>query len=181
MATRKISLPSLKVTRRPSSGKTSVEHYQREVGLSDLQPVLLKDASESNQCTSTKELDDMGNSALFSDLEEPTGHELESRASIAGWDSVRRAIRTAVTEMAAMPLSQICLCCDTPASMRCKRCGPKGYYCQECFIRCHSEVNFFHVAEKWEVSSYYSIITCQVIHIMLKGMLHGFYNFLHIP
>lgn len=85
------------------------------------------------------------------DVEEPTCYELESRAAVAGWESVRRGILIAVTEAAAMPLGQICLHCEAAASMRCKQCGPMGYYCSQCFLRCHNSVNFFHVAEQWQV------------------------------
>ena len=66
-------------------------------------------------------------------VNEPTCDELESKALIVGWESMRRKIRAAVTETAALPLLQICLHCQAPASMRCKQCG-KRYYCQECFL-----------------------------------------------
>ena len=53
------------------------------------------------------------------DVIEPTGHELESKANAAGWAGVRSRILTAVTEAAAMRLSQGCVNCDLSALFRC--------------------------------------------------------------
>ena len=89
----------------------------------------------------------------ISEIIEPTGHELESKASAAGWAVVRGGILTAVTEAAAMPLSQICHNCEHSATYRCQQCGPLGYFCEGCFLRSHSSMNIFHVPEKWEVIS----------------------------
>ena len=83
--------------------------------------------------------------------EVPTCHELESRASATAWEGIRMKMHTAVVEMAAMPLPQVCLHCGISASLRCKQCGFKGFYCPECFATNHDIVNSFHVAEKWEV------------------------------
>ena len=44
------------------------------------------------------------------------------------------------------------LLCDSPASVRCKQCGPLSYYCLECFEQVHSSINFLHAAESWIVS-----------------------------
>ena len=55
------------------------------------------------------------------DIIEPTGHELESKANAAGWAASR--ILIAVTEAAAMPLSQGCVNCDLSALFRCRQVG----------------------------------------------------------
>ena len=93
------------------------------------------------------------------DVQEPTCYELESKASVIGWDMA------AVTEAAAMPLSQTCVFCETEASIRCKRCGPKVYYCCSCYQDHHKVVNVLHVGEKWVVSkivySLASSLLCQ--------------------
>lgn len=156
MATKKITLPSFKVTRRPAFGKKTVQFIEREVGLSGHSGAeQSEDASTiSSSSVSALKPEQADVNTLYdvqTDMEVPTGHELESRASAVGWESIRRELRVAVTEMASMPLSQVCLYCNTPASVKCKQCGPKGFYCHGCFVACHSNVNIYHVAEKWEV------------------------------
>ena len=81
--------------------------------------------------------------------QEPTYHDIDSKAVITGWEKIRHKIRIAVTESTALPILQACLLCQ--ATMRCKECGPKGYYCLECFLTSHSSVNIFHAAEIWKV------------------------------
>ena len=65
---------------------------------------------------------------------ESTSHELESTASAAGWVELRNHMLAAVTEIVAMPLSQVCLHCDQFAFYRCQQCWPLGFYCQDYFI-----------------------------------------------
>ena len=51
----------------------------------------------------------MGDIALFGmpdRTEDPTQHELESRAAIAGWKKIRKHLIDVVTEDAAMPVGQ---------------------------------------------------------------------------
>lgn len=42
------------------------------------------------------------------EIEEPTQHELESRAAMAGWERIRNDLIDVVTEDAAMPVGQVC-------------------------------------------------------------------------
>lgn len=168
MAHRRVSLPALKVTQRPTCGEKTVELFLRGVpepieqhsqgGPSNDQNLL-----QSQQAMSTEDIVNhispfelhtppgAVNMSSF-DIQEPTCFELETKASVAGWERVRQGILVAMTETAAMPLGQICLNCEEEASVRCKQCGPVCFYCVECFQSCHSSVNFFHVAEKWEVA-----------------------------
>lgn len=150
MAAKKITLPSFKVTRRPAFGKKSVQFIEREICPSE-QVGAEQSQDASTYWTSPSSSEPDVNMYDRTDMEVPTGHELESKASAAGWESIRRELRAAVTEMASMPLSQVCLYCSTLASIKCKQCGPKGFYCHGCFVACHSNVNMYHVAEKWEV------------------------------
>lgn len=94
---------------------------------------------ESNACTYSEQLD------------EPTLHELQSKASMKAWDKLRKGILCAATESSAMPIGQLCLQCSSPAVLRCQQCGPLVHYCIDCFKKHHERVNIFHVAEKWEV------------------------------
>ena len=88
----------------------------------------------------------------ITELEEPTDYELESKASVAGWERVRYGMLRAVTEAACLPLAQSCISCEKAASLCCEQCGPLAYFCPDCFDQCHHKENIFHVAEKWEVS-----------------------------
>ena len=84
-------------------------------------------------------------------LEEPSHHELQSKASIGAWEALRSQVLSAVVESSAMPEEQMCLYCDNPAEFGCQRCGPVSFYCYACYMS-HKSTNIFHVAEKWEVS-----------------------------
>lgn len=82
----------------------------------------------------------------------PSHHELETKASIKGWEELRSRFLSAGTECSAMPLGQPCLLCPSLAEYRCRECGPVAFYCMGCFNLLHEKTNFFHVPEKWEVS-----------------------------
>ena len=149
MATKRVCLPALKVTRRPAHSKKSVSYFRRKAsGLA----IVRKSERQSGHggLVETSSLEDCQFSPS-SASQEPTGHEIDSKAVITGWEKIRHKIRTAVTESAALPILQACLLCEASATMRCKQCGPKGYYCLECFLTSHSSVNIFHVAEIWKV------------------------------
>lgn len=84
---------------------------------------------------------------------EPSLHEIQSKVSVSAWQQLRERILTVTTESSAMPVGQICICCENQASFRCVKCGPFAFYCFECFSRQHRTANFFHVAEEWDVCS----------------------------
>ena len=80
--------------------------------------------------------------------EDPTQHELESRAVMAVWEKIRKHLIDVVAD-AAMPLGRyvaiplyrgywfivkVCLNCKCSASLH---CGPLAYYCSECFGNFH--------------------------------------------
>lgn len=160
MASKRVSLPSLKVTRRPAFGKKSVHFEEQSFEQLKEGP---EELSKEEACPTSMDVScDMGGlcdllepSNLSTTTEViPTCHELESRASSLAWESLRPKLYTSVTEVSAMPLAQICLCCDALASIRCKQCSINAFFCSECFTSSHELVNIFHVAEKWEVTAY---------------------------
>ena len=142
------SLPPLKLTLRPTSGGRSTQLIQRTVSSSQSTPKELNQVEHHENSAV-----DAGGFINFTqdDLVEPTGHELETKSLISGWNAIRSNILNAVTGAAAMPLAQLCLHCEATASLRCQRCGPMGYFCPECFKKFHNIVNVFHVAQKWQV------------------------------
>ena len=143
---RKFSLPALKVTRWSAVGPKSTTSVYRRLGNPTVEVLdqHLQPGLELQE--SLPPLVDM-----VSDCTEPTEHELSCRSSVAGWEEIRDELRTAVTENAAMPQGQLCVKCAEIACIRCQRCGPFGFFCSECFSNVHSEVNLFHIPEKWEV------------------------------
>lgn len=86
-------------------------------------------------------------------LEEPSHHELQSKASISAWEGLRNSMLLVVTESCAMPVAQVCSSCASSAEFWCQRCGPVAFYCYDCFNRQHRSMNIFHVAERREVGS----------------------------
>ena len=114
---------------------------------------------------------DSGGSALpflESDTEshsfpEPTLHELQSKASIAGWKKLRKQMILTAVERSAMPVDQLCFLCGEIAVFRCQECGPLAYFCYKCLCAQHEKANFFHVPEKWEVRLVF------LIHIFSYG------------
>ena len=151
MASKRISLPPLKVTRRPAYGKKSVKYFERSVGYDSVREQVECEPSSD----STRVLVEDYMQATTSALNEPTCYEVETKASIAGWESIRKMVQVTVTEMEALPLLEICLRCPAPATMRCQQCGSRSYYCQPCFLHNHTKVNIFHVAEIWKVCMYF--------------------------
>lgn len=144
MAYRRYSLPPLKVTQRPTIGpKTTSSLYRVVNSQGDPDPAPPVELH-------TPSLDDTTATPVPGSLD-PTEHELSCRASVTGWEKIRTGIRIAVTENAAMPLGQLCVICDDTACLRCQQCGPLSFFCSQCYMKFHSRVNIFHVAEKWEV------------------------------
>ena len=85
-------------------------------------------------------------------LDEPSHHELQSIASVKGWEKLRKGMLSAAVEGCAMPIGQVCILCSEQAVVRCQECGPLIHYCLSCFYKQHEKANFFHIAEKWEVN-----------------------------
>ena len=143
-------LPPFNLTRRSSAG-VHVQDLHRGVSpqrnLSDEGRCLDESEDPSRSivvepgiCTHSQE-----------QFDEPTLHELQSKASVKGWDILRRRMLSAAIESSAMPIGQLCLLCPALAVLRCQECGPLVHYCCDCFCKQHEKANLFHVAEKWEV------------------------------
>lgn len=154
MSYRQITLPVLRVTRRSTSGSKSLEVLHRGSGKEEYQENA--DSQLSTTSTPAMPLDnnpDFQLRSLSQELNEPTVHELERKANVAGWEKVRKEILNIGVGMEAMPYQQQCnICQKCSATIRCRRCGPFGYYCQSCFKDQHSKVNMFHIGETWEVN-----------------------------
>ena len=151
MAYRRYTLPSLKLTRRPTDGQKCISTIHRGINSCPTQaeePGFLHGvhSEESGILPGVSFPSQYQDGA--SDMIIPTEHELSCRSAVVGWDDIRDAV---VTENAAMPLDQLCRMCEEMSCLRCRFCGPSCFYCSQCFRKNHSDVNLFHVAEQWEV------------------------------
>lgn len=153
MAYNRFTLLALRLTQRPTFGSKCTSIIHRSLSCSGAGP---NDHPESPSSPLAEPQFD----ELFLDPAgtepESTEHELRCLSSVEGWESIRDGLRKAVTESAAMPLDQRCVNCNEPASLRCQRCGPLGFYCSSCFGMLHCQVNVLHIPEKWEVKQCYS-------------------------
>ena len=138
MAYRRLSLPSLRITQRPVIGENSVHYCHQGIpgpqtslpGPQTSLPGTLKNhENDHNDSADDERCETLDGESFFeidpdSDIMESTCYELERKASAAGWAGLRSHMLIAVTEIAAMPLSQVCLHCDQSALYRCQQCGP---------------------------------------------------------
>ena len=157
MARRCFTLPPLRMTKRPAFGATVRKDVHRGVDVvesshSQDSPKLCPSGSDPPVLQDEVDVDEDHWDVNPSHYDGSTMHEIEARSGVAGWEAVRQRLLEAVTEAQGMPLNQLCMLCDSPASVRCKQCGPLSYYCLECFEQVHSSINFLHAAESWIVS-----------------------------
>ena len=105
MAYRRVSLPPLKLTRRPAIGEKSLEFIHADI---PAEPACVpSETVDEEPITEDFSGDHVDPFLTSDDTSEPTLHELESRASAAGWENIRKEIIDAVTENAAMPVGQV--------------------------------------------------------------------------
>ena len=159
----RLKLPNLKLTKRTVGSKsTSIVH--RGIGTTSQESVTSLESSEARNEISEGFTEDTRITeeasepfCASSDLDfpvsddEPTHHELQSKADVKGWEQLRNTFLVVATECSAMALGQQCVFCQNPAEFRCQECGPLLFYYKECFCSRHENINFFHVAEEWEV------------------------------
>ena len=111
VAYRRGPLPVMKVTRRPATGEESVEFAHRDIRFG-LQRETAEETSEDGRDTDRDEAGDIDVDRLLlgrpDEKEDPTQHELESRAAMAGWEKIRKHLIDVVAEDAVMPLGQVC-------------------------------------------------------------------------
>ena len=81
--------------------------------------------------------------------DEPTNHELQSKADVKEWVALQNTFLFVATECSAMALDQQYVFYQNPAEFRCQECGPLIFYYKRCFCSRHENFNFFHVPEKW--------------------------------
>ena len=112
VAYRRGPLPVMKVTRRPATGEESVEFAHRNIPFG-LQRETAEETSEDRRDTDKNEVGNTDVDRLLlgmpDEKEDPTQHELESRAAMAGWEKIQKHLIDVVAEDAVMPLGQVCI------------------------------------------------------------------------
>ena len=176
MAYSRFTLPALRLTKRPTSGLKSVSSLQRGVSSEQLPNRDEKEVDQTKVQSSHdiydtsdpfEDPDDSFTYAPVCDPNEPTGHELECKSMVSGWQKIQNNILETITELAAMPPGQTCLNCEKLAIFRCQQCGPMGFFCQECFQAYHKYVNIFHIPERWEVLACLPCTCTYYVHITI--------------
>ena len=103
-AYRRVALPVLKLTKRPAVGQQS--HGFAHGDILPPEPTYIP-----HDYVHSEETRSLGEEVMDhfppSYTSEPTLHELERRASAAGWHNIRNDIVAIVTENAAMPQDQV--------------------------------------------------------------------------
>ena len=143
-----MKLPNLKLTKRTVGSKsTSIVH--RGMGTtSSPESVTSIDSSEprdeiSEGFTEDARFTEEASEPLCasSDLDlpvsddEPTNHELQSKADVKGWEQLRNTFLFVATECSAMALGQQCVFCQNPAEFRCQECGPIIFLLQRMLLQ----------------------------------------------
>ena len=101
MAYRRVSLPVLKLTKRPAVGQPSHDFAHGDIPPEST--CIPRDCEETSHDGEEMLLP-------FDTSTEPTLHELESRAVAAGWQKIRQDMLDVVTESAALHHDQVCVC-----------------------------------------------------------------------
>ena len=98
----------MKLTRRPATGAKSMKFVHGDIPFG-LQRETVEETNEDGR--DTEEAGDIDVDPLLfgmpDETEDPTQHELESRAAKAGWEKIRKHLIDVVTEDAAMPVGQV--------------------------------------------------------------------------
>ena len=72
------------------------------------------------------------------------------------WGELRASlIRIKISTHGYPPIGANCICCGlSNAMIRCNDCGPNVFYCSECAISNHTNVNVMHRLFTWKVIIY---------------------------
>ena len=113
MAYRRVSLPVIKLTKRPTVGGKSLQFIHPDIPAdpASVQSEIVDETTEEPRVTEDFSAQNNIDPFLLdstSDTAEPTLHELEAKATAAGWQRIRNEILNIVTENAAMPVGQVC-------------------------------------------------------------------------
>jgi hypothetical protein len=75
---------------------------------------------------------------------ETTNYQQKQNKLAANWKTVLDDIYNSILDNEAMPNSPSCFNCNNTAILKCIDCGPKIFYCNDCFNYFHSVINLFH-------------------------------------
>ncbi|XP_028414296.1 uncharacterized protein LOC114537451 [Dendronephthya gigantea] len=88
---------------------------------------------------------------VVDDLEnEESATQRRNVSNYLNWEKIRPQLLKAKFEDAILPSGVMCgVCSQNEANIRCKYCGPRQFFCENCAIEQHESRNKFHVMDKW--------------------------------
>ena len=73
-------------------------------------------------------------------------------SSVANWEKIRDKLLTTAVGEETLPEKYVCAVCkQREATVRCRYCGPRQFFCLICAHDLHVKRNQFHVLEQWKV------------------------------
>ena len=83
----------------------------------------------------------------------PTLHEVAQKRAVESWKKIRLDMLRIAIESEALPEDQLCTACTADKALyRCLQCGPRIFFCSQCYEAAHRKTNIFHTGEVWEVT-----------------------------
>jgi hypothetical protein len=82
----------------------------------------------------------------MNELHDPvtTNYQQKQIKLAANWKTVLDDIYNSILDNEAIPNNPSCFNCNNTAILKCMDCGPKIFYCNNCFNHFHSIINLFH-------------------------------------
>lgn len=91
---------------------------------------------------------------------------------VRAWKKIRGELLHGAVASVSIPPNTICMMCQSKnATVLCKQCGSRGYFCEPCAISLHANINILHarVIEKvciLCISAFINIHIAIVCHIL---------------
>lgn len=94
-------------------------------------------------------------------------YEKRQHKAIKAWEEIREKLLCGAIESVTIPLHTICkFCNEEEATVLCKQCGSQAYFCEQCALSLHAQINIFHMpiiqkVIEYVYSSYkHTVYTC---------------------
>ena len=71
-------------------------------------------------------------------------YQRRQQKSAKAWEEIRKEILHGAVVSIPIPSNAVCIICHEDANVLCKQCGSNGYFCEECAINLHSNINILH-------------------------------------
>jgi hypothetical protein len=81
---------------------------------------------------------------LLYNYESETNYQQKQIRLATNWKIVQDDIYNSILDNEEIPNNPSCFNCNNVAILKCMDCGPKIFYCNNCFNHFHSVINLFH-------------------------------------